>query len=246
LDSAAGGPTGGQMTAEDGPDADDRADGRPGFAGKTGHAGRRPAPPPPAFGPDDGLTGKQGRAVEALLREPTAARAAALAGVNERTIRRWGREPAFRAALLRGRRDAFGQAVGLTQRYAPVAVATLVKVMQDPAAGASAKVAAAAVLLRLGREGVELDDLGERVERLEERAAAPAKSVVSRAVEPEAGDTPAADDTDDDDFGDEDEDGGEENDGEGEDEADGEEADGDAGEGGDVGEGDGGEEAGES
>jgi hypothetical protein len=180
------------MTPEDGPDADDQAGGRPGSAGETGHAGRRPATPPPAFGPDDGLTGKQGRAVEALLREPTAARAAALAGVNERTIRRWSREPAFRAALLRGRRDAFGQAVGLTQRYAPVAVAALVKVLQDPAAGASAKVAAAGVLLRFGREGIELDDLAERLERLEERAAAPARSVVSRTVGPDADDTPEA------------------------------------------------------
>jgi hypothetical protein len=151
---------------------------------------------PPAFGAADGLTGRQGRAVEALLREPTATRAAVAAGVSERTIRRWGREPAFRDALLRARRDAFGQAVGLTQRYAPVAVATLVRVMQDPAAGASAKVAAAGVLLRFGREGVELDDLAARLDRLEAKAAAPAKAVVSRAVEPPA--TAGDDDKDDD------------------------------------------------
>jgi hypothetical protein len=144
---------------------------------------------PPAFGAADGLSSRQGRAIEALLREPTATRAAVAAGVSERTIRRWGREPAFRDALLRARRDAFGQAVGLTQRYAPVAVATLVKVMQDPAAGASAKVAAAGVLLRFGREGVELDDLAARLDRLEERAAAPARPVVSRTVgEPQADD----------------------------------------------------------
>lgn len=157
-----------------------------------------PAPAPPAYGPEDGLKGRRGRGVEALLREPTQARAAVLAGVSERTLRRWCREPAFRAALLRARRDAFGQAVGLTQRYAPVAVACLVKVMQDPSAGASAKVAAAAVLLRFGRDGVELDDLGERVERLEERAAAPARAVVSRTVEPAAEDAADADEADDD------------------------------------------------
>jgi hypothetical protein len=150
--------------------------------------GRRSPAAPPAFGPEDGLKGRRGRGIDALLREPTQARAAVVAGVSERTLRRWGREPAFRAALLRARRDAFGQAVGLTQRYAPVAVACLVKVMNDPSAGASAKVAAAAVLLRFGREGVELDDLGERVERLEERAAAPARAIVSRTVEPAADD----------------------------------------------------------
>jgi hypothetical protein len=147
--------------------------------------GRQPPAAPPAYGPEDGLKGRRGRGIDALLREPTQARAAVVAGVSERTLRRWGREPAFRAALLR---DAFGQAVGLTQRYAPVAVACLVRVMNDPSAGASAKVAAAAVLLRFGREGVELDDLGERVERLEERAAAPSRAVVSRTVEPVAND----------------------------------------------------------
>ena len=81
----------------------------------------------------DGLTAKQSKAVEALLGEPTLARAAVVAGVSERTLRRWQHEGAFRLAYYRARRDAFGQAIGLTQRYAPVAVATLVKVMNDAA-----------------------------------------------------------------------------------------------------------------
>jgi hypothetical protein len=49
-----------------------------------------------------------------------------------------------------------------------VAVATLVKVMQDATVQASAKVTAAAVLLRFGRDGIELLDLAERVEALEQ------------------------------------------------------------------------------
>jgi len=89
------------------------------------------------------------------------------------------------AALLRARREAFGHAVGLTQRYPPVAVATLVRVMNDPAAGASAKVAAAGLLLRFGREGIELDDLAERLEQA--AAACPRRQVDSRLVEPPAG-----------------------------------------------------------
>ena len=89
------------------------------------------------------------------------------AGVNERTLRRWTRAPVFRSAWLRARRESFGQAIGLTQRYAPVAVATLVKVMNDTGAAASAKVTAAAVLLKFGREGIELEDLAERVDALE-------------------------------------------------------------------------------
>ena len=123
-----------------------------------------------AVGPAGGVTPRQERAVAALLQEPTVTRAAAAAGVGERTIRRWLAEPAFRAAVLAARREAFGHAIGLTQRYAPVAVATLVRVMQDDTVHASAKVTAAAVLLRFGREGIELDDLAERVEALERAA----------------------------------------------------------------------------
>jgi transposase-like protein len=123
-------------------------------------------------GPPEGLTAKQGDALEALLQGQTMARAAAAAGVNERTLRRWVHEPVFRSTLLEARREAFGQAIGLTQRYAPVAVATLVKIMNDNSASASAKVTAAATILKFGREGIELDDLAERIEALERGAAA--------------------------------------------------------------------------
>jgi hypothetical protein len=105
--------------------------------------------------------------VVALLQEPTIGRAAAAAGVGERTLQRWLTEPMFKAAVLSARREMFSQAIGLTQKYAPVAVATLVKVMQDQTVAPNAKVTAAAVLLRFGREGIELDDLAERVEALE-------------------------------------------------------------------------------
>jgi hypothetical protein len=114
-----------------------------------------------------GLSAREAAAVEALLQQPTIARAAASVGVHERTLRRWMATPAFRTALLEARRAAFGQAIGLTQWYAAMAVATLVKVMNDPASPAHCRISAAAVLLRFGREGLELDDLADRVEALE-------------------------------------------------------------------------------
>ncbi len=54
--------------------------------------------------------------------------------------------------------------------HAPLAVNTLAQVMMDTAAPASSKVAAATTILRFGREGIELDDLGARVEALEQAA----------------------------------------------------------------------------
>jgi hypothetical protein len=68
------------------------------------------------------------------------------------------------------RRQAVGQAIALTQRYAPLAVPTLAQVMMDNDAPSSSKVAAATTILRFGREGIELDDLAARVEALEETA----------------------------------------------------------------------------
>jgi hypothetical protein len=128
---------------------------------------------PQVYEPTPGLTPLQDRAVEAILQQPTLARAAAAVGINERTLRRWLTEPLFRDAVQAARRAAFGQAMGLVQWYASVAVAALVKVVNDPAAPANCRVTAAAVLLKVGREGIELDDLARRVEALERSMAMP-------------------------------------------------------------------------
>jgi hypothetical protein len=133
----------------------------------AGSGGGGPGGRGDAADPVDGLTSQQAKALAALLQEPTVARAAEVAGVAERTLRRWLNEPTFRDAVFRARREAFGQAIWLTQRYAAVAVATLVKIMNDAAAPPPSKVSAAATLLKFGREGMELDDLAERVEALE-------------------------------------------------------------------------------
>lgn len=115
----------------------------------------------------DGLTAAQHHAVLALLNEPSIAQAARTAGVGERSLHRWLRERAFMAEYRRARREAFGQAIGLTQRASASAVATLLKIMHDASATATARVSAASTVLRFARESIELDDLAERVERLE-------------------------------------------------------------------------------
>ncbi len=116
------------------------------------------------------LTPPQERAIIALLNEQTVGRAAAAAKVGQRTLYRWLRDPTFSLAYRQARRDAFGQAIALTQRNAPLAVNTLAQVMMDDQAPSSSKVAAATTILRFGREGIELDDLGARVEALEQAA----------------------------------------------------------------------------
>ena len=59
------------------------------------------------------LKPSQARAVVALLREPTVAKAARHVGVNERTLRRWLADPGFRAALDDARREVFGEVLAV-------------------------------------------------------------------------------------------------------------------------------------
>lgn len=122
---------------------------------------------------DDNLSPKQERVIVALLHEPTLPRAAQAVGVNEKTVYRWMNEPAFSEVYRRTRREAFGQAVALTQKYAAMAVQTLAKLMMDTSTPAHVRVTAAATLLRFGREGIELDDLAARIEALERNEPAP-------------------------------------------------------------------------
>ena len=130
----------------------------------------------------DGLTPSQEKAIIALLAEPSLSRASAACGIGERTLYRWLREPGFRTAYRSARREAFSHAIALTQRYAPLAVQTLAKVMADDSAPHTARVQAATSLLRFGRDGVELDDLQERLEALEAQMAEQGKGARREAA----------------------------------------------------------------
>jgi len=118
----------------------------------------------------EALTHAQQQSIFALLAEPSIASAAAKAGVGERTLHRWLRQEQFGAVYRASRREAFIQAIGLTQRSAAAAVATLLRIMHDPKATWSARVAAATNVLKFARESIELDDLAERLIKLERAA----------------------------------------------------------------------------
>ena len=121
----------------------------------------------PPDAPETGLTAAQEGAILALLSEPSIAQAARTASVGQRTLHTWLREPLFLDEYRRARREAFSQAIGLTQRSSAAAVATLLRVMHDPTAPWPSRVQAASHVLRFARESIELDDLAARVERLE-------------------------------------------------------------------------------
>jgi len=109
----------------------------------------------------------QQRAILALLVEPSVAAAAVKAKVGERTLHRWMRLEHFTQEYRFARREAFCQAIALTQRSSAAAVAILLRIMHDPKATWSARVSAATNVLKFARESIELDDLSARIERLE-------------------------------------------------------------------------------
>ncbi len=118
----------------------------------------------------DNLTPKQELAITALLTETTVERAAQAAGVATRTLYNWLDQPGFSRSFRRARRQAFNQATSLAQRYAPMAVNALAKIIMDENGPHSARVRAAATMLKFGRDSIELDDLAARVDDLEQAA----------------------------------------------------------------------------
>lgn len=123
------------------------------------------------LGPSKSLTPKQQRAIGALLSAPTIRKAAEEVGVTDRTLHEWLRNPEFKAEYRTAQREAFKHSIAIAQKYMPHAVQTLVKIMADDVAPHSAKVSAATALMKYGRESIELDDVVERVEKLEAETA---------------------------------------------------------------------------
>jgi hypothetical protein len=116
------------------------------------------------------LGAKQEAAILALLSSRNVEEAARAASVNQRTLFRWMKEPAFNAAYRAARRAAFGQSVGRLQQASSAAVSTLLKVMVDPGTPASTKVRAADSVLAHTIKAMETDDIEVRVTALEQAA----------------------------------------------------------------------------
>jgi hypothetical protein len=111
------------------------------------------------------LTRKQEEALAALLACPTILEAAARIEVDESTLRRWLKQPAFRAAYRQARAQVLEAAVGRLQQAASLAVDTLVKHLAAEKPGDAIR--AADLILQHAMRGAELLDLAERVDELE-------------------------------------------------------------------------------
>jgi hypothetical protein len=115
-----------------------------------------------------GLSKKQEKGIFALLSQPTLVAAAQSIGVNEVTLRRWLKEPAFLAEYRKARRESVEQCLAVLQKASINAVATLVASLK--AEGEGVRLRAAMAILEHAIKAVELMDLDERIATLEAKA----------------------------------------------------------------------------
>jgi hypothetical protein len=108
------------------------------------------------------------RLIEAMLHEPGLEKAAASAGISPTTAWRIRKTPEFQTEYLEARRDAFLQALARIQSASGSAVTILLKVMIAADSSPVIRFRAAVSVLRLAKEGLELEDFASRLERLEE------------------------------------------------------------------------------
>lgn len=113
------------------------------------------------------MSAKQVRAAAALLEGATAIQAAAIAGVSERTTRRWIASPEFQAHLKQHQAQVIG---AVTMRLLAVslkAVETLVQCLESEQE--HSRRLAAADILRLAARFTEYEDVIPRIQELERR-----------------------------------------------------------------------------
>ncbi|MEW6489817.1 MAG: hypothetical protein AB1578_18150 [Thermodesulfobacteriota bacterium] len=121
---------------------------------------------------------KQEQAIAALLSEPTIERAAAAVGADPRTLRRWMQRDDFREAYRLARRELMDCATARIQSASCAAVDALEEILGDSGAPAGSRVSAAKGVLELAVKVAELQDLQERIERLEAAANAAGKGIL--------------------------------------------------------------------
>jgi hypothetical protein len=109
-------------------------------------------------------------AIAALLTRPNIEDAARVAGVGEKTLRRWLQEPVFRAAYRKARRDVVGQTTARLQQATGAAGAIVLKLMTDVNVPASVRLRAAECVLDRATKSLELDDMEDRISELERAA----------------------------------------------------------------------------
>jgi hypothetical protein len=120
--------------------------------------------------PQIGKEREREKAITALLSSNTIEAAAKRAGISKRTLLRWMEEAEFRDAYAKAKREVLRSATAILTRDSGKAAQTLTKIFTGkPTENQSARVSAARATLRLALDAYALEDLDERLRKLENR-----------------------------------------------------------------------------
>ena len=117
----------------------------------------------------DELSANQKRAIVAMLSHPTLEAAAASIGLTVRTLQNYLSDATFKVELRERQDEMLASVASALVGLSGEAVATLRRVMTDPAATHASQVRAAQVWLAQMRQGVELSSLADRLAEIEKR-----------------------------------------------------------------------------
>jgi DNA-binding MurR/RpiR family transcriptional regulator len=110
---------------------------------------------------------KQDIAILALLSETTMKEAAEKTGISEATLWRWMQKADFKELYQEAKRQAVSHATSRLRQSMTIAVDALIEMAENAKTPAMARASACRTLLEFGFKAHEMEDLQERVERLE-------------------------------------------------------------------------------
>ena len=113
------------------------------------------------------LSGKQEKAIVALVSNKSIDDAAKSSGIGRTTFFKWLQDDAFQDAYRRARTKIVQQAIAKMQNASGLAVSVLEEIMSDKEAPPSTRVNAAKAVLETSLKAVELEDILRRIERIE-------------------------------------------------------------------------------
>jgi hypothetical protein len=120
------------------------------------------------------MTAKQQRAIEALLSEPSIRQAATVAGLGEKTIRRWLQNAEFSQAYQQARQHVFADALAGLRAATHDAVNALRTAIREETG--ALRLRAATAVLELSIRSAETLEVEARLERLERMLDSPLES----------------------------------------------------------------------
>jgi hypothetical protein len=115
------------------------------------------------------LSRKQQAAIASLISHRTIEEAAQIACVGKTALFRWFQDEAFQNAYREARSEVVRQAIAQAQNACSEAVDVLRGIMNDDKSPASTRVSAAKSVLETSIKAVELEDIINRIKKLEDK-----------------------------------------------------------------------------